>query len=219
MTGSNDRGNMNIVLAGFDSEKELADELNSFFLRFEKHDISDTLNALKNNIRAPPALSLDVRSVEKHFSLTKQRKSPADNIWFLLPVLNSCAASFIIFSRYLFSNRGFLRYGNIPLLSQLTKNPATLNDFRPAALTSLIMKTLEKLIKHENLLQVEELLDPLQFAVCEGEWHFLRSAAPLPLVLLKSSFSLHYSIFCTPVTVAANILTDTSLNLLMTRWL
>lgn len=49
-----------------------------------------------------------------------------------------------------------------------TKTPATLNDFRPVALTSLIMKTLEKIIKTEVLSQVEVFLDPLQFAYTVG---------------------------------------------------
>ncbi|KAK7939111.1 hypothetical protein WMY93_002437 [Mugilogobius chulae] len=42
--------------------------------------------------------------------------------------------------------------------------PKTLNDFRPVALTSLIMKSFEKIIKEAILLQVEDKLDPLQFA-------------------------------------------------------
>ena len=42
--------------------------------------------------------------------------------------------------------------------------PKSLNDFRPVPLTSLIMKSLEKLIKDSILKQVEKSLDPLQFA-------------------------------------------------------
>ncbi|KAK0134267.1 hypothetical protein N1851_030177 [Merluccius polli] len=41
--------------------------------------------------------------------------------------------------------------------------PQTLNDFRPVALTSLIAKSFEKLIKAELLVKVEPLLDPYQF--------------------------------------------------------
>ena len=42
--------------------------------------------------------------------------------------------------------------------------PVTLNDFRPVALTSMIMKQFEKLVKTEILTKTELLLDPLQFA-------------------------------------------------------
>ena len=43
-------------------------------------------------------------------------------------------------------------------------HPKTLNDFRPVALTSLVMKSLEKLIKVDLLAKAELLLDPFQFA-------------------------------------------------------
>ena len=45
-----------------------------------------------------------------------------------------------------------------------TKNPSDLNDFRTVALTSLIMKHFEKILKEEVLSLVEGKLDPLQFA-------------------------------------------------------
>ena len=49
-----------------------------------------------------------------------------------------------------------------------TKSPKVLNDFRPIALTSLVMKVFEKLVKKEVLKQVNGLLDPLQFAYQAG---------------------------------------------------
>ena len=48
----------------------------------------------------------------------------------------------------------------VPKLGQ----PAELNDYRPVALTSHIMKTLERLLVRHMRLQVAEDLDPLQFA-------------------------------------------------------
>ncbi len=45
-----------------------------------------------------------------------------------------------------------------------TTCPKTLNDFRPIALTSLVMKSFEKLIKEEVVIRTEHLFDPLQFA-------------------------------------------------------
>ena len=49
-----------------------------------------------------------------------------------------------------------------------TKSPKVLNDFRPVALTSLVMKTFEKIVKQDILRQTEGLLDPLQFAYQPG---------------------------------------------------
>lgn len=43
-------------------------------------------------------------------------------------------------------------------------HPQTLNDLRPVALTSLVIKSPDKLLKAELLAKVEPLLDPFQFA-------------------------------------------------------
>ncbi len=51
-----------------------------------------------------------------------------------------------------------------------TKFPQELNDFRPVALTSLVMKCLEKVVKDEILQQSKDSLDPLQFAFRQGRW-------------------------------------------------
>ena len=44
------------------------------------------------------------------------------------------------------------------------RQPVELNDYRPVALASHIMKTLERLLVCRMRLQVPENLDPLQFA-------------------------------------------------------
>ena len=46
--------------------------------------------------------------------------------------------------------------------------PKTLNDFRPVALTSLVMKSFERIIKAEILSATQSRLDPLQFAYRAG---------------------------------------------------
>ena len=47
------------------------------------------------------------------------------------------------------------------------KCPAELNDYRPVALTSHIMKTLERLLLRLLRLEVKDKPDPLQFAYKE----------------------------------------------------
>lgn len=42
------------------------------------------------------------------------------------------------------------------------RDPKTLNDFRPAALTSILIKTLEELVKSEILKKTKHAFDPMQ---------------------------------------------------------
>ena len=46
--------------------------------------------------------------------------------------------------------------------------PKSLNDYRPVALTSLIMKVFERIVKEALLTAVQADLDPLQFAYRSG---------------------------------------------------
>lgn len=50
-----------------------------------------------------------------------------------------------------------------------SKNPKELSDFRPVALTSLVMKTFERVLKEELVFLVFGKLDPLQFAYQAGK--------------------------------------------------
>ena len=54
----------------------------------------------------------------------------------------------------------------IPVLKKST--PKQLSDLRLVALTSLVMKTQEKIVKSFILTAVEPMLDPLQFAYRAG---------------------------------------------------
>lgn len=81
MTGLNYKVNSNIALSGYNSDKQLADELNNFHLRFNCMDFSETHDILRSNTRAPPDFVTDIKSVEKYFRHTKPSKSPGpDNI-------------------------------------------------------------------------------------------------------------------------------------------
>ncbi|KAK3516299.1 hypothetical protein QTP70_009421 [Hemibagrus guttatus] len=45
-------------------------------------------------------------------------------------------------------------------------HPASLNDYRPVALTSVVMKCLERLVRDFIISSLPDTLDPLQFAYC-----------------------------------------------------
>ena len=47
-------------------------------------------------------------------------------------------------------------------------NPSTLNDFRPIALTSVLMKSIERLILKKLKIETAKEVDPLQFAHNRG---------------------------------------------------
>lgn len=51
----------------------------------------------------------------------------------------------------------------VTILVPISNSPKELNDLRPVALTSLVMKSFEKLVKQEIVRQTEQALEPLQF--------------------------------------------------------
>ncbi len=89
-------------------------------------------------------------------------------------VLKSCASQLSEIFKDIFSVS--LKLQTVPkvwihatiVLVTKTKNPKVLNDFRPVAITSLVMRTFEKLFKQEILKQAEGEIDLLQFACQSG---------------------------------------------------
>ena len=89
-------------------------------------------------------------------------------------VLKGCAAELAEPFQHLFNLS--LGLGKVPQLWKTScivpvpkkGRPSTLNDYRPVALTSQVMKILERLVLHHLKPQVEDYLDPLQFAYREG---------------------------------------------------
>lgn len=88
-------------------------------------------------------------------------------------LLKTCAAELGEPLQYIFDRS--LRLGRAPTLWKTSclvpvpkkPHPTELNDFRPVALTSHIMKTMERLLLHILRPQVRHALDPLQFAYQE----------------------------------------------------
>ncbi len=103
------------------------------------------------------------------FKYCKAKTSPGpDNIG--SRVLSCCAEQLGPIFTYIF-NQSMCQQKVPDLWKQSTivpvaknSHPKTLNDYRPIALTSLVMKSFEKLIKRELTSRTNCLLDPLQFA-------------------------------------------------------
>ena len=118
-------------------------------------------------------ITIDKDRVHKILRVVKERKSPGpDNIGGRL--LKSCAEPLsdlvaLIFNKSLQSHRvPHLWKESVIVPVPKIKAPKSLNDFTPVALTSLIMKAFEKIIKQEILAKTQTQLAPLQFAYRAG---------------------------------------------------
>ena len=107
--------------------------------------------------------------MEKIFLSTKVNKSPGPD-YICGRILKHCAKQLTSIFSDIFNWP--LRAQKVPSLwkkSIITpvpkcNNPKVLNDLRPVALTSLVMKSFEKLVKSEILSKTGQALDPMQFA-------------------------------------------------------
>ena len=90
MTGLH-KGNNSVSLNGYASNMQLADDLNSFYLRFNSDVFKDKTNDLRELVRDTSAFDIDPSTVTKILKQTKVNKSPGpDNI--SGRVLKSCAS-------------------------------------------------------------------------------------------------------------------------------
>ena len=162
------------VKLGNKSDQIIADDMNAFFTRFEKHDFSSEITALKKSLVPSESVIVDADTVVKQLKKINVRKSPGpDSI--CGKTLRCCANQLGCVLQHLFqlsldlcSVPKLWKTSTIIPLPKITK-PKELKDFRPIALTSLIMKTFEKIVKSYILPDIEQNLDPLQFAYRAGK--------------------------------------------------
>lgn len=139
-----------ITIEGFGSNCELASALNTFYLRFDQFDFSHEVQSLRADLENDQHFTLEQREVEKCFLSLKTNKSPGpDKISGNL--LKSYATQLSPIFYYIFNVS--LSQQKVPRLWKQAEiipvpkvnKPKTLNDFRPVALTSLLMKAFENL--------------------------------------------------------------------------
>ena len=152
---------------------ELANEMNHFFNRFdgdgvprhEQHGPGD----LGSHTATPSPLILTTEQVKCQLAKTNTRKAAGpDNI--NSRVLKVGAEQLAVPFTHLFNLS--LRTGRVPRLWKSScivpvpkkSRPSVLNDYRPVALTSQVMKIFERLVLNQLKPSVSEHLDPLQFA-------------------------------------------------------
>lgn len=150
-------------------ENKMANDLNIFYLRHDVHDFSvENDNILSNIITAEvPKIDISMGEVTRLFRTIKTNKATGpDGITALL--LKTCAdelSSAWVFQRSVDSHTvPSLWKTAIIIPVPKTSVPKENNDYRPVALTSNVMKCLEKLIVRELKSSTENYLDPYQFA-------------------------------------------------------
>lgn len=150
------------------SDLTLAKELNQFYLRFDSKDFSDELSVFRAASVSSQIL-LDEITVWSTFEKTNVRKSHGpDGISGRL--LKSCAPFLSDIFTYIFQLS--LSLNKVPSLWKESiivpvakvSSPKTLNDYRPVALTSVVMKSFEHMVKKSLLSMTQTIIDPLQFA-------------------------------------------------------
>lgn len=150
---------------------QFADDLNKFYARFDSEDAASEVEKLKNSLcesNNKQDLVINVSEVEKQFKTLNSRKSAGpDKISPILlklcykqlsgvycDLFNSCVNEYI---PSLWKTATI-----VPVPKKPT--PKDLNDYRPISLTSVPFKCLERIILNSLKCEVEDKLDPFQFA-------------------------------------------------------
>ena len=151
-------------------ESAKANELNAFFLRFECdtsqgcHDVVDSLNCDEHN-----RFVIDLDTVYKAFKTIKTNKATGPD-GMHASLLKMCAAELSpawhsLFQLSLDSHRVPELWKKSVLVPVPKKTcPSENNDYRPVAITSNVVKTLEKILVEVVRKDVEPSLDQHQFA-------------------------------------------------------
>lgn len=167
---------------------DLPDAFNLFYSRFESSDFSDNISMLKNTLVPNNDIMIPQEQVTSLFKKVNIRKAAGPDA-VSGRTLRFCADQLSGVFTCLFNMCA--KEGHIPHiwksstiipLAKLSK-PKELKDFRPVALTSLVMKIFEKILKAEVMSLVTGKLDPLQFAYQTG-----RSVDDAKLFILDTAY-------------------------------
>ena len=159
-----------------EQEVKFSNELNDFYCRFERDDLGEDINSVVLELKEKISeceegkdFEINASVVESLFTKLNVKKAAGpDSISGKL--LKVCASQLCSVFANLFN--WSLRECCVPSVWKNSvicpvpkkKNPSSLNDYRPVALTSIVMKCFEKLVLRRLLTFTNEHLDPLQFA-------------------------------------------------------
>ena len=158
------------------NELEMANELNDFFLRFDKHDLSSECNNVLQSIittDAYPKIVVDPLKIQAIFNQVCKRKSTGpDGISALL--LKTFAEELTPAWCPIFQSS--IDFHKVPAIWKKStiipipkkSCPKENNDYRPVALTPIVMKCFEKYMVTKLKAEIGPKLDPQQFAYRQG---------------------------------------------------
>ena len=159
-----------------EEQVKFSNELNDFDCRFERDNLGEDINSVMLELKEKIIeceegndFEINANVVESLFTKLNVKKAAGpDSISGKL--LKVCASQLCRVFANLFN--WSLRECCIPSVWKNSvicpirkkKNPSSLNDYSPVALTSIVMKCFEKLVLRRLLTFTNEQLDPLQFA-------------------------------------------------------
>ncbi len=156
------------------ADPSLADELNTFYGRFDCNGGSAALpssasgSSWQRSENHVITVSEDeVRRALKGVNIRKAAGPDGITGWVLRSCADQLAGLFTsIFNESLATSVVPTSFNKKSIIIPVPKNnkPSCLNDYRPVALTSIVMKVFERLVKSHISSSIPVTLDPLQFA-------------------------------------------------------
>lgn len=158
-----------ITLEGFDSDYNLANVLNSFYNRFDVVDFSSEIQDLRHQFTDHDHHSIREENIVRAFTHTKTNKSQGPDA-ICGRLLKSCSKELAPIFHHIFNKS--LQTQHVPkcwkdavvIPVPKSNTPKVLNNLRPIALTSIVMKTFEKFVKTAVMVRTQPDMDALQFA-------------------------------------------------------
>lgn len=156
------------------NDADLPNAFNSFFSPFERSDFLCKISTLRMSLKPENGIAIAERKVASLFKKVNIRKAAGpDGI--CGRTLRHCADQLSEVFTVLFqmcAGSGYLpqlwKTSTIIPVPKIN-HPIDFNHFRPVALTSLVMKNFEKILKENVVSLIDGRLDPLQFAYQAGK--------------------------------------------------
>ena len=152
-------------------ENKYAEELNSFYARFDCHNFSGEITDLQNTLKENNDTAFEIKQHEVQKSFSKLKPNKACGPDGLSPkILKICSKELSYIYSIIFNMS--LKLCKIPTIWKTSKiipvpksnSVKQMNDLRPVALTSVAMKCMEKIVLNNIMPICQPHLDPFQFA-------------------------------------------------------
>ena len=164
-------------VSSLSEQTESAGKCNHFYCRFHRFDLTAELSQVLDRVMQNIYTDVSDTEVKEITPNVVQRELNKLNIRIATwpdnlsgSLLNACSEQLSdVFARLVnlsISSNTIPALWKKSIICPVNKipNPVELNDFRPVALTPIIMKCFERIMLHHLLKQTEGKLDPLQFA-------------------------------------------------------